>query len=95
MCTAATRVLNARFPEMSTVAPNSLMARAKASAVPAAMAGIRLGRMMRRKTVSLLASSDTAASSMSRSSSDNTGCTVRTTNGRVTNSRATTTPIRV
>jgi hypothetical protein len=32
---------------------------------------------------------------MSRSSSRSTGCTVRTTNGRVTNSRATTTPARV
>ncbi len=30
MCTAATRVLNGRFPEMSTVAPNSLIARAQA-----------------------------------------------------------------
>ena len=36
--TGATWVFSGMFPEMSTVAPNSLIARAKASAVPAAIA---------------------------------------------------------
>ena len=47
--------------------------------------------MMRRKTVKRLAPSDSAACSISRSSSSSTGCTARTTNGSVTNSSATTT----
>ena len=47
-----------------------------------------LGRMIRRKTVKLLAPSERAASSISASSSSSTGWTVRTTKGRVTNSRA-------
>jgi hypothetical protein len=94
MCTEATWVLKGRFPEIRTVEPNSLIERAKARAVPAAMAGTMLGRMIRRKIFVGLAPSDAAASSMSRSSSSSTGCTVRTTKGRVTNSRATTTPER-
>ena len=44
--------------------------------------------MIRRKIVNRLAPSDAAASSTSRSSSSSTGCTVRTTNGSVTNSSA-------
>jgi hypothetical protein len=51
--------------------------------------------MIRRKVVSGPAPSDAAASSISRSSSISTGCTERITNGRVTKSRAMTTPIRV
>ncbi len=51
--------------------------------------------MTRRKIVSGRAPSDAAASSMSASSSISTGCTERITNGRVTNSSAITTPIRV
>ena len=51
--------------------------------------------MIRRKIVSGPAPSDAAASSMSVSSSISTGCTERITNGRVTNSSAITTPIRV
>ena len=38
--------------------------------------------------MNLLAPSDAAASSTSGSSSSSTGCTVRTTNGNVTNSSA-------
>ena len=94
ICTDATSVLNGRLPEISTVAPNSLMARAKARAVPAAMAGRRLGRTMRRKIVNLSAPNDAAASSISRSSSMSTGCTARTTKGRVTNNSAAITPVR-
>ena len=44
--------------------------------------------MTRRKTVRLEAPSDSAASSISRSSSISTGCTERMTNGSVTNSSA-------
>ena len=50
---------------------------------------------MRRKIVSLAAPSDAAASSISRSSSISTGCTVRTTNGSVTKRSAISTPQRV
>jgi hypothetical protein len=46
--------------------------------------------MMRLKTVPRPAPSDSAASSISRSSSSSTGCTARTTNGSVTNSSAST-----
>ena len=54
MCTEATWVLNGRLPEISTVEPNSLIARANDSAVPAAIAGSRFGRMIRRKMVNRL-----------------------------------------
>ena len=70
-------------------------ARANASATPDSNAGSRCGNTMRRKIVSLLAPSDAAASSISRSSSISTGCTVRTTNGNVTKSSAISTPQRV
>ena len=59
------------------------------------MAGVRLGRMTRRKVVNRLAPSDAAASSTSRSSSASTGWTVRTTNGSVTNRNARKTAGRV
>src|SRR4051812_6525490 len=59
---------------------------AKASAPPETIAGMRLGRMMRRNVVPAPAPSDVAASSISLSSSMRTGCTERTTNGRVTKS---------
>ena len=61
------------LPEISTVAPNSVMARVKASAVPARIAGSRFGRMIRRKMVSRPAPSDAAPSSISWSSSTSTG----------------------
>ena len=51
--------------------------------------------MIRRKTVNRLAPSDSAACSISRSSSSSTGCTARTTNGSVTNRSAMTTAVRV
>ena len=94
MCTEATWVWNGMFPEMSTVEPNSLIERANASAVPAAIAGNMFGRMIRTKMVPGLAPSEAAACSISVSSSISTGCTVRTTNGSVTKSSATTTPAR-
>ena len=46
------------------------------------------GSTIRRNTVNSLAPSERAASSISVSSSSSTGCTVRTTNGSVTNSSA-------
>ena len=79
---------------MSTTEPYSPMARANASAEPERTAGRIAGRTMRRNTVTPLAPSEVAASSASRSRTSSTGCTVRTTNGRVTNSNATTTPAR-
>src|SRR5256714_1779953 len=59
------------------------------------MAGTRFGSTMRRNTVIRPAPSDAAASSISRSSSSSVGCTVRTTNGSVTNRSASTTAPRV
>ena len=95
MNTEATSVLNGMLPEIRTSEPNSPIERAKASAIPERIAGRRFGRMIRRKVVSGPAPSEAAASSMSVSSSISTGCTERITNGRVTNSSAMTTPIRV
>ncbi len=51
--------------------------------------------MILRKIVKLLAPSDAAAASISRSISSSSGCTARTTKGRVTNISATTTAVRV
>ena len=86
---------NGWLPEMRTTAPNSPIARANASAEPDRMAGSRFGKTIRRKIARRRAPSDAAASSMSRSSSSSTGCTVRTTNGSVTKSSAMTRPARV
>ena len=47
--------LNGRLPDSSTSEPYSLTARANDSAAPAAMAGVRLGSMMRRNMVNRLA----------------------------------------
>ena len=41
-----------RLPESRTSEPNSPIARAKASAAPARIAGVRFGKMTRRKVVS-------------------------------------------
>ena len=83
------------LPVIKTVLPNSLIARANDSAVPARIAGTRFGRTTRRNVVNGLAPSDFAASSISWSSSIKTGCTERTTNGKVTNNSAMTTAGRV
>ena len=80
---------------MSTMEPNSPTARANASATPDRIAGSRFGKTTRRKMAKRFAPSDAAASSMSRSNSVSTGCTVRTTNGSVTNKSAITTETRV
>ena len=55
MRTEVTSVLNGRLPDSSTSEPYSLTARANDSAAPAAMAGMRLGRTIRRKVVNRLA----------------------------------------
>ena len=79
-------------PPISTTEPNSPMARAKARPPPLMMAGARVGNTMRRNVVRLLAPSEAAACSTSASASISTGCTARTTNGRVTKASATITP---
>ena len=86
--TETTSVWNGRLPESRTREPYSEMARANERAAPAAIAGTRLGRMIRRKMVNRLAPSEAAASSTSASSSSRTGCTVRTTKGSVTKASA-------
>jgi len=95
MRTDVTSVLKGRFPDNSTSDPYSLTARANDNAAPAAIAGEILGSTMRRNVVNRLAPSDAAASSASRSSSSSTGCTMRTTNGSVTNRNARKTATRV
>ena len=87
--------MRGRLPLISTSAPYSLMPRAKDSAAPAKIAGTSDGRMTRRNVVNRVAPSDAAASSTSVSSSSSTGCTVRTTNGSVTNAIASSTDHRV
>ena len=52
MKTDETSVLNGMLPEIRISEPNSPIARAKASATPARMAGRRFGRMILRKIVS-------------------------------------------
>ena len=88
MNTGAVRVRPGMFPDTMTTAPNSPMLRAKASSVPAAMAGLSAGSMTLRNVVHRRAPSTRAASSSAGSSSSSTGCTLRTTNGSVTNSSA-------
>ena len=82
-------------PAKSSTEPYSPSARANAKATPAARPGRRLGKMMRRKMVEPPAPSEAAASSMSLSISISSGCTARTTKGRVTKQRATTIAVRV
>src|SRR5581483_2991011 len=80
---------------MITSAPISPTARANARVTPERMPGRIVGSTIRRNTVRLPAPSDRAASSISVSSSCSTGCTVRTTNGSVTNRRARKIAVRV
>jgi hypothetical protein len=80
------------LPPMRTTEPYSPMARANASPVPLTTAGASVGSTTRRNVVQLSAPSEAAASSTSRSASMSTGCTERTTKGRVTNVRATISP---
>ena len=75
---------------MITSDPNSPTAFANASATPERIPGRMLGKTTRRNVVSCDAPSECAACSTSGSSSSSTGCTVRTTNGSVTNIRQST-----
>src|SRR6266516_1414856 len=95
MYTEETSVLNGRLPVMMTSAPNSPIALASASAIPERTPGKMLGKITRLNEVRPEAPSERAASSASGSSSCRTGCTVRTTNGRVTNIIASTIAVRV
>ena len=51
IATDATSVLNGMLPEMSTIEPNSPMARAKARPAPVRIAGSSVGSTMRRRIV--------------------------------------------
>ena len=84
-----------RLPLSSTSEPYSLIARANESVAPAKIAGASVGRMTRRNVVAREAPREAAASSTSVSISSSTGCTVRTTNGTVTNASARNTALRV
>ena len=95
MKTDATSVLPGMLPESRISEPNSPIARAKARAAPARIAGRRFGSTIRLKMVQRVAPSEAAASSMSWSSSIRVGWTARTTKGRVTNSNAIITPATV
>src|SRR6476661_9417674 len=95
MRTEATSVEYGRLPDNSTSDPYSLMPRAKLRAAPEVIAGANAGMIKVRNVVKRDAPSDAAASSTSGSSSASTGCTVRTTNGRVTKRNARKTAIRV
>ena len=92
MACDATSVLPGIAPPISTTEPYSPMARENARPAPDNSDGSSAGRMTAEKIVQLLAPSEAAASSVSRSSSSSTGCTERTTNGNVTNSSAMPTP---
>ncbi len=73
---------------MKITAPNSPSERAKASEQPARKAGKIAGKMTERKMRRSDAPSVSAASSTSGPRSSRTGCTVRTTNGRLVNTIA-------
>ena len=80
---------------MITSDPTSPIAFANASATPERIPGRMFGRTMLRNVLGSDAPSERDASSISRSSSVRTGCTVRTTNGSVTNISASTIDVRV
>src|SRR5829696_7467027 len=90
MKTDDTWVLYGRFPVMITSEPNSPTAFANASATPERIPGSTFGKTTRRNVCQFVAPSDFAACSISSSNSSNTGCTVRTTKGSVTNNIAST-----
>src|SRR3984957_20356804 len=83
------------LPTIRTNDPISPTERANDSAAPDRIAGRSAGSTTRLKIVALDAPRLAAASSASRSTSSSTGWTERTTNGSVTNRRATNTIARV
>ena len=83
------------LPAMKITEPYSPSARAKASAKPDRIAGHKVGSTTRHNVVRRPAPSVAAASSMSGSSCSSTGCTLRTRNGRLTNTSAMVIPLGV
>jgi hypothetical protein len=83
---------NGMLPAMKITEPYSPTARAKASATPVSTAGASAGSTTLNTVCRRVAPSVAEASSTSRSRSCNTGCTVRTTNGRPMKIRATKMP---
>ena len=83
------------LPAMKMTEPYSPMAREKASVKPVISAGRIAGMRTKRKVCQRLAPSTAAASSISGSMSSITGCSVRTTKGRLMKVSATTMPTGV
>ncbi len=84
-----------RLPAMKMTDPYSPTARAKANVNPVSSAGSTVGKMIRRKTWKRPAPRVSAASSRSRCTSNNAGCTERTANGIPIRVSARVTPIQV
>ena len=80
------------LPAMKMTEPYSPIPRANASVNPVVTAGMSGGNTIRRRMFVREAPSNAPASSVSRSKSCSTGCTVRTTNGRPTKTSATRMP---
>jgi hypothetical protein len=80
------------LPAMKMTEPYSPTAREKPSATPVSSVGQIEGSTTQTKVWKLEAPRVSAARSTSRSRSTSTGCSVRTTNGRLTNASATTIP---
>mmetsp|Transcript_22786 Transcript_22786/g.57952 ORF Transcript_22786/g.57952 Transcript_22786/m.57952 type:complete len:238 (-) Transcript_22786:495-1208(-) len=95
MRTGAMRSLNAKLEEMMTMDPNSPSARENASAVPVSSGGSSGGSSTVVKAFQGVAPRVYAASSTSACISWMTGCMVRTTKGKDTNTMAMATPKRV
>mmetsp|Transcript_21 Transcript_21/g.48 ORF Transcript_21/g.48 Transcript_21/m.48 type:complete len:201 (+) Transcript_21:454-1056(+) len=95
MRTGAMRSLKAKLEEMMTIDPNSPKAREKARAVPVSKGGSKGGRSTSVNVFQGEAPKVQAASSSSTCISWITGCMVRTTKGKDTNTMARATPKRV
>ena len=80
---------------MKMTEPYSPSARANASVKPVSNAGRSIGSVTRQNVCQRFAPRLAADSSISRSKSSSTGCTVRTMNGSPMNVSATSTPSRV
>ncbi len=76
------------LPAMKITAPNSPSDRANANEQPARKAGKIAGKITLRRICQSLAPSERLASSTSEPRSSITGCTVRTTKGRLVNAIA-------
>src|SRR5688500_2280117 len=92
ICSGAISVCPGIPEAMKSTAPYSPTDRATDSPSPLSHAGSSAGKITRRNVYHRPAPRLDAASSISRSMSCNTGCTLRTMNGRPTNTRTSTTP---